>query len=108
MRKPCSVSHQRIEQAVGMAALQVALDALGAKHPAVEGKLLPRLEAGHAVVADLELNAALLAAEAAVGLDQLLGLRAGFLLPAARRRVVQVRTEAAGQFVRRGAAVLAT
>ncbi len=63
-----------------MVALQVALDALGAKHAAVERKLLPRLEPGHAVVADLELNAALLAAEAAMGLHQLLALFARFSL----------------------------
>ena len=82
-----------------MIALQVALDALGAQHAAVEGKLLPWLKASHAVVANLELNAALLAAETAMGLDQLLGLIAGFSCPAARRGVIQVRTKAAVQFV---------
>ena len=71
-RKPVRRSHQRIEKPVGMVSLHVALDALGAKHAAVEGKLLPWLEPRHAVVADLQLNAALLAAEAAMGLYELL------------------------------------
>ena len=82
-----------------MVALHVALDAFGAKHAAVERKLLPWLEARHAVVADLELNAALLAAEAAVGLYELLALFARLTLPAARRSVIQMGTEAAVQFV---------
>ena len=56
-----------------MVALQIALDALGTEHAAVERELLPRLEADHAVLADLELNAALLAAEAAVRLHQPVG-----------------------------------
>src|SRR4051812_35930762 len=55
-----------------MRALQVALDALGAQHAAVERELFPRLEADDFVVTHLELNAALLAAEAAVRLDELL------------------------------------
>ena len=56
------------EQAVGMGPLQIALDALGTEHAAVEGELLPRLEADDLIVLDLELNAALLAAEAAMRL----------------------------------------
>ena len=59
-----------VVQPVGMRALQVALDALRAEHAAVERELLPRLEADDLVVADLELDAALLAAEAAVRLDE--------------------------------------
>ena len=73
VRKPCVGAQQRIEQPVGMVALQVALDALGAEHAVVEGEFLPRLEADHVVVAHLELDAALLAAEAAVRLDQAVG-----------------------------------
>ena len=60
-----------------MRALQVALHAFGAEHAAVERKLLPRLEADDLVVFDLELDAALLAAEAAVRLDEAIGLDAG-------------------------------
>ena len=47
--------------------------------------------------ADLELNAALLAAEAAVGFDEPLGRVPRFIAPAARRHVVQVRSVAVGQ-----------
>src|SRR5689334_11583164 len=46
-------------------ALQVPLHALRTEHPSVERKVFPRLEADHFVLADLQLNAALLAAEAA-------------------------------------------
>ena len=59
-----------------MRALQVALDALRAEHAAVERKVFPRLEADDLVVLDLELDAALLAAEAAVRLDQAVRLDA--------------------------------
>ena len=59
-----------------MRALQVALDALGTEHTVVEGELLPRLEADDFIVLDLELDAALLAAEAAVRLDEPVRLRA--------------------------------
>jgi hypothetical protein len=55
-----------------VSALQVTLYALGAEHAAVERELLPRLESGYLVVTDLELNSALLPAETAMGLDQLL------------------------------------
>ncbi len=64
-------------QPVGMRALQVALHALRTQHAAVEREVLPRLEADHLVVADLELNPALLAAEAAMRLHQPIGLDAG-------------------------------
>ena len=73
-------SHQRIEQAVRVVALQIALDALGAKHAPIEWKVLPWLKPGHAVVANLELNAALLAAETAMSLDQLLSRACRILL----------------------------
>src|SRR5687767_4880194 len=69
--------------------LQVALHALGAEHPAVHGELLPGLEAHHLVVANLQLDAALHAAEAAVRLDA--RLLAVTTQPAARGRVVGVR-----------------
>src|SRR5262245_32471129 len=60
-----------------MGTLQVSLDSLGAEHPAIEREFLPRLEANHLVVANLQLNAALLTAEAAMRLDQALGFGAG-------------------------------
>ena len=41
--------------------------------PVIEGKVVPRLEPDNLVVFDFQLNAALLAAEAAMGLDQLVG-----------------------------------
>ena len=70
--------HQRIEQTVRMVRLQVSLHALGTELAAIERKLLPRLESDDLVFADLELNAALLAAEAAVRLDQSFGRIARF------------------------------
>ena len=94
-------AHQRIEQPVRMVTLQVALDALGAQHSAVERKLLPGLETDDVVVAHFELNSALLAAEAAMGLHQFFGLVAGISLPASLRHVVQMRAVAAGQLVQR-------
>ena len=56
-----------------MIVLQITLDALGQSMPRLNGKFLPRLKADHLVLANLELNAALLAAEAAVGLHQPFG-----------------------------------
>src|SRR5687767_5619854 len=57
-----------------MRALQVTLHALRAKHAPVEGKFFPWLEPDDLVVTNLELDAALLAAEAAVRLDERLRL----------------------------------
>src|SRR5262245_44682208 len=48
-----------------MGALQVSLDPFGTEHAAVESKLVPRFETDHFVIAHLQLDAALLAAEAA-------------------------------------------
>ena len=76
-----------------MVALQITLHTLRAKHAAVERKLLPWLEADDAVVAHLELNTALLAAEAAMSFDQRLADGLRFFLPAARRCVIQMRPE---------------
>ncbi len=81
----------RVQQAVGVAALQVPLDPLRAELALVERELVPGLEAHDLVVADLELDAALLAAEAAVGLHDPVDLEAG--VPATRRGPVQVRPE---------------
>jgi len=82
-----------------MAALQVTLDALGAEHAAIKRKVLPGFESNQAIVADFELNAALLSAETAVRLHQLLARFVRFALPSARRLVVQVRTESCAQFL---------
>src|SRR5688572_17749249 len=71
------VAADRGEESDGVVPLVVALDDLGAEHAAVEGEFFPRLEADDDVVLDLELDAALLAAEAAVGLDQRVGLDVG-------------------------------
>ena len=57
-----------------MRALQVAFDALGTEHAAVERKLLPRLKADDFVVFHLQLDAALLSAKAAMRLHQSVGL----------------------------------
>src|SRR5262245_3449977 len=57
-----------------MRALRVAANALGAQHAAVEGELFPRLEADDLVALHLELDAALLAAEATVRLHQPVGI----------------------------------
>ena len=78
-------------QSIGMRALQVALHALGTEHAAIEGKVFPRLEADDLVVAHLELDPALLSAEAAMGLYQPVGLDAGRQPHARHRR--QVRPE---------------
>ena len=85
-------AHQRIEQPVGMIGLQVALHAFRAEHAAIERELFPRLEPDHLVVANLQLNAALLAAEAAVGLDQTLRRIPRFVLPAAGRKIIWMRS----------------
>ena len=78
-------------QPIGMRALQVALHALRTEHAAIEREVLPRLEADHLVVADLELNPALLPAEAAMRLHEPIGFDAG-RQPHARHRG-QVRSE---------------
>src|SRR5260370_12118692 len=83
-----------------MAALHVALHAFRTKHAAVEGEILPRLESDNAILADLELNAALLSTEAAVGFHQLFR-SIGLVLPTAGRHIAEMRAVAAGQFVER-------
>ena len=92
LRNPASVRIRDRSKPVRVAALHVALHALGAEHAVVERELFPRLEADDSVFANLQLDAALLPAEAAMGLHQLFRGMYGFILPAARRNVVQVRT----------------
>src|SRR6478609_1669747 len=74
-----------------MGPLKVALHALRTEHAAIERELLPRLEANHPVVTHLELNPALLATEAAMGLHEPIRLDAGRQPRARHRR--QVRSE---------------
>src|SRR4029079_6467978 len=57
-------------ETIRMLVLHIALHALGAELAAVEGEIFPGLEADHLVRLDLELDATLLAAEAAVRLDE--------------------------------------
>ena len=68
------VALERVQQPVGVAALEVPLDALRAELALVERELVPRLEADDLVVTDLELDPALLPAEAAVGVDDAVDL----------------------------------
>src|ERR1044072_5873926 len=82
-----------------MAVLHVALDALGAEHPLVEREVLPGLEADHLVVPHLELDPALLAAEAAVRLDQRVRRPRGLVAPAAGRLALGVRPVSVDQGV---------
>ncbi len=84
-------------EAVRVVALEVALHALGAELPLVEGELLPGIEADDLVVLHLELDAALLAAEAAVGLHPLVGRGVGE--PAPRRGQVQVGAELGAELI---------
>src|SRR5262252_10326142 len=84
-----------------MRALQVALDALGAQHAPVERELLPRLEADNLVVPDLELHAALLAAETAMRLDKPIGLRARRQPHPGHRRRVRAEAIDDAEFVNR-------
>jgi hypothetical protein len=84
-------SHERREEPIGMRILQVAAHALGAEHAAVERELLPGLEADHLVVDHLQLDPALLPAEAAVRLHQPVGLAPGLLAVGHARRVLRVR-----------------
>src|SRR4026208_1593315 len=74
-----------------MGALGLAPHAPRAHRSLVEGEPLPGLEPDRLVVAHLELDAALLAAEAAMGLDQPVRWIAGLLLVAAGRGVGRVR-----------------
>src|SRR5690606_321138 len=85
------VARKRRDETIGMRSLEIALHAFRAEHAAVEREVHPRLEADHLVVLDLELNAALLAAEAAVRLDESVGLGAG--REALARHAREVRSE---------------
>src|SRR5215472_19048943 len=84
-----------------MLILHVALDTFRTELTLVERKVLPGLETDNLVIAHTQLNAALLAAEAAMGLY--LRFVLAHLLPPARRYAVQRWSELAddGRNVRR-------
>ena len=63
-------ANERGQQPVGMFVLEITFHALRAQHPAVDGELFPRFEPDDFVVVNLELNAALHAAETAVRFDE--------------------------------------
>src|SRR6185436_9615171 len=79
-------TNQRSKQPIRMFVLQVTLHALRTQHAVIDRKLFPRLEADHLVVLDLQLNAALHSAEAAMRLDQLRFAELLVLQPAAGKR----------------------
>ena len=91
------VAFHRLQQPVGVIALQVPFDALRAQLAFVERKLVPRFEADHLVVVNLQLDAALLAAEATVRLHHAVDLEPR--VPSARRRLVEVRSIAGDQLL---------
>ncbi len=89
------VAFHRVHDPVGMAALQVALDALRAELALVEREVVPGFEADHFVVVHLQLDAALLTAEAAVRVDDTIHLDPG--VPPSGWRLVEVRAVAVDQ-----------
>src|SRR6185436_7614059 len=80
---------KRGRQPIGVRTLQVPLDALRTEHPAVERNVFTWLEADDLVVQHLQLDAALLPAEAAMRFHQPLGVGAGRAAGAGRRRSVR-------------------
>src|SRR5215218_142993 len=84
-------AQERVQEAVGMGALEIAPDAFRTEHALVEWKLFPRLEAHELVAAHLELDAALLTAEAAMRLYQSVGRVLALLGVAAGRLIVEMR-----------------
>ena len=72
-----------------MAALEVALDPFGTEHATVHRELLPGLEADNCIVLDLELDATLHAAKAAMRFDET--VRFPTPLPSPGRGVVEMR-----------------
>ena len=95
--KPLTGADQGRQDAVGVIVLQVAFDPLGTQLALIDRKIVPGLKADNPFVVDLELNAALHPAEAAVGFYQT--VRLGLGVPAARRLVVQVGAKLFDQFV---------
>src|SRR5690606_19882738 len=95
--EPGRRAHQRVEQPVGVVVLQVALDALRAELPPVEGEVVAGLEADDPVAGDLQQDPALLPAEAAVRAH--LAVDRAVVLPAVGRRVVAVGPEPGDQLL---------
>jgi hypothetical protein len=89
-------ARERREQTIRVFVLQIALDALGAELAAVEREVLPRFEADDALVLDLELDAALLSAEAAVRRHH--AIRLAPSLPAAGGHVARMGAEVPDEF----------
>ena len=73
-----------------MVALEIALHPFWAKHAAVKWELLPRLEPDHAIVANLQLDSALLSAKAAMCFHQILCGVDRFVVPTAGWFVIQM------------------
>src|SRR5262249_344932 len=74
--KPVRMAPERGQQPVRVAALQVTLDPFGTQHATIDREVLPGLKPDHGVVLDLELDAALHAAETAMRLDESIRRRA--------------------------------
>src|SRR5690606_17969457 len=85
-----------MQESVRMGLLQVTLHAFGAEHAAVEGELVPRLDPHHGVRLGLELEPALLPAEATMGLDVAVRLDPG--VEGEIVRIGPVRPERANRF----------
>src|SRR5262249_49773846 len=84
-------AHERSFKPIRMFILHIALYALGAEASLVEGKIFPGLEADHAIIFDLELNAALLSTEATMRFYDAVGL--DVRVPAGNRHLIQCRAE---------------
>src|SRR5579872_822412 len=76
-----------------MAALHVALDALGAEHTVIEREIFPGLEADDLILSDFQLDAALLATETTMSLYQFFCGVDRFIFPSTGRKVVEMRPE---------------
>jgi hypothetical protein len=84
-----------------MVSLQVAPHTLGAQHATVEGKLFPGLKTNNLVAANLQLNAALLAAETAMSLHEPVDRLTRHITPPSRRSVVEMGPELTFKLFRR-------
>src|SRR4051812_9970426 len=73
-----------------MTVLHVPLDTLGTEHASLEGKLFPRFKTDDLIFPDLQLNAALLPAEATMRFYQLLGGADGLAFPPSRWNIVRM------------------
>ena len=91
---------ERGTQTIRVLVLHVPLHALRAQLASVEREFFPWLEADNPFVLDLELDAALLAAETAMRLHDAVGLAAR--LPSAGRLPIEVRAEAIDERSNRG------